>query len=230
VDELLRFEPISDARPDDTIWPAANWPIASGVVLRGETVELTCSTLEDAPELFSTLVDDRAWQHLPTWQYLPSRPEDVDAFRSIIQQRIEDANWHCWTVRLISPVAGLAAGSVVGTSSFVDTQVTSARAEIGATQYSPHVWGTRVNPECKLALLSYAFDELHMGRVQLKTDVRNVRSQQAIARLGARYEGVLRRYQRRADGTVRDTVLFSIIAEEWPDVRARLENRLVGSK
>ena len=57
-----------------------------------------------------------------------------------------------------------------------------------------------------------------MGRVQLKTDIRNVRSQQAIARLGARYEGVLRRYQRRADGSVRDTVLFSITAEEWPAV------------
>ena len=58
-----------------------------------------------------------------------------------------------------------------------------------------------------------------MGRVQLKTDIRNVRSQQAIARLGARYEGILRRYQRRADGSIRDTVLFSVTAEEWPAVR-----------
>ena len=62
--------------------------------------------------------------------------------------------------------------------------------------------------------------------MQLKTDIRNVRSQQAIARLGATYEGVLRRYQRRADGTVRDTVLFSVIAEQWPSVRERLQARL----
>jgi RimJ/RimL family protein N-acetyltransferase len=88
------------------------------------------------------------------------------------------------------------------------------------------VWGTVVNPQTKLLLLGHAFDDLGAGRVQLKTDIRNVRSQQAIARLGATYEGVLRRYQRRADGTVRDTVLFSVIAEQWPSVRERLQARL----
>ena len=101
-----------------------------------------------------------------------------------------------------------------------------ARLEIGWTVYAPAVWGSAVNPWCKLLLLGYAFEELRMGRVQLKTDIRNERSQQAIARLGARFEGVLRRYQRRADGSVRDTVLFSITAEEWPEVRARLSTRL----
>jgi RimJ/RimL family protein N-acetyltransferase len=75
-------------------------------------------------------------------------------------------------------------------------------------------------------LLTFAFEELKMGRVQLKTDIRNQRSQQAIARLGAQFEGVIRRYQRRQDGTVRDTALFSIIAEEWPEVQGRLKNRL----
>jgi len=88
------------------------------------------------------------------------------------------------------------------------------------------VWASRVNPEAKLLLLRFAFDELGAGRVQLKTDIRNVRSAQAIARLGARFEGTLRRYQRRADDTVRDTVLFSILAEEWPEVRAGLQRRL----
>jgi RimJ/RimL family protein N-acetyltransferase len=90
------------------------------------------------------------------------------------------------------------------------------------------VWGTAVNPETKLLLLEHAFEVLGAGRVQLKTDVRNVRSQQAIARLGARYEGTLRRYQRRSDGTVRDTVLFSVLAEEWPAVRDGLRERLAG--
>jgi RimJ/RimL family protein N-acetyltransferase len=74
--------------------------------------------------------------------------------------------------------------------------------------------------------MSFAFSELGMGRVQLKTDIRNVRSRNAIERLGARYEGVLRRYQRRADATVRDTVLYSVIAEEWPSVRSRLLERV----
>ena len=118
------------------------------------------------------------------------------------------------------------AGAVVGTSSYLEIAPNDARLEIGWTAYAPAVWGTALNPEAKLLLLGYAFDDLQMGRVQLKTDIRNVRSQQAIARLGARYEGVLRRYQRRADGSVRDTVLFSVTAEEWPAVRARLRARV----
>ena len=82
-----------------------------------------------------------------------------------------------------------------------------------------------VNPECKLLLMEWAFEN-GFGRVQLKTDIRNARSQQAIARLGATFEGVLRRYQRRQDGSVRDTVLFSVTAEQWPAVRAGLAARL----
>jgi RimJ/RimL family protein N-acetyltransferase len=101
-----------------------------------------------------------------------------------------------------------------------------ARLEVGSTAYPPAVWGGVVNPEVKLLLLGHAFEDLGAGRVQLKTDVRNTRSQQAIARLGATYEGTLRRYQRRADGTVRDTVLFSITTEEWPRVRDGLRARL----
>jgi RimJ/RimL family protein N-acetyltransferase len=101
-----------------------------------------------------------------------------------------------------------------------------ARLEIGATAYTRPVWSTKVNADTKLRLLSYAFDELGAGRVQFKTDVRNTRSQMAIARLGARYEGTLRRSMRRDDGTVRDSVLFSIIAEEWPGVRSCLLARV----
>jgi RimJ/RimL family protein N-acetyltransferase len=102
----------------------------------------------------------------------------------------------------------------------------SQHKEPAATAYRPELWATRVNPEAKLLLLRFAFEQLGAGRVQLKTDVRNQRSQRAIARLGARYEGTLRRYQRRDDDTVRDTVLFSIIAEEWPAVREGLLARL----
>ena len=101
-----------------------------------------------------------------------------------------------------------------------------ARLEVGSTAYAPSRWAGPVNPATKLLVLGLAFERLGAGRVQLKTDVRNTRSQQAIARLGASYEGVLRRYQRRADGTVCDTVLFSVTAEQWPAVRAGLLARL----
>ena len=117
-------------------------------------------------------------------------------------------------------------GVIVGTTSFLDVAVNDARLEIGSTMYVPSEWGTDLNPTCKYLLMSYAFGELGMGRVQLKTDIRNVRSRNAIERLGARFEGVLRRYQRRADGTMRDTVLYSVTAEDWPVVRDGLISRM----
>ena len=83
-----------------------------------------------------------------------------------------------------------------------------------------------MNPECKLLLLGHAFDDCGLGRVKLQTDLINTRSQAAIAKLGATREGVLRRHKRRADGTFRDTVVFSILRDEWPAVRAGLLARL----
>jgi RimJ/RimL family protein N-acetyltransferase len=131
-----------------------------------------------------------------------------------------------WVVRLLRPLSGLPAGAVVGTTSFLDVSIDDARLEVGATAYTPLVWSTRVNPDTKLQLLSCAFETLGAGRVALKTDVRNCRSQRAIARLGALHEGTLRRHKRRADATIRDSVLFSIIAEDWPAVKAGLLARV----
>jgi RimJ/RimL family protein N-acetyltransferase len=149
--------------------------------------------------------------------------------QAIIQRGLDEPGWLRWTLRAKQEIGARANGAVLGTSSFLETVVTDARTEIGYTVYDPAVWATGVNAEAKLLLLHYAFDELNMGRVQLKTDIRNHRSQQAIARLGARYEGVLRRYQRRTDGTVRDTVLFSITAQEWPEVQSRLQARVAAA-
>jgi RimJ/RimL family protein N-acetyltransferase len=92
----------------------------------------------------------------------------------------------------------------------------------------PAVWGTRVNPECKLLLLAHAFEVLGVNRVALVTDARNERSQRAIAGLGAVREGVLRSHRITQGGRVRDTVVFSVIAPEWPAVRDRLNARLAG--
>jgi len=162
------------------------------------------------------------------WQHLAGRPRRPQAVAERLEQR-RAAGAFPWIVRLRTAYAGLPAGTAVGTSTYLDVSVNDARLEIGGTAYAPGVWGTAVNPDAKLALLTHAFEVLGAGRVQLKTDVRNTRSQQAIARLGARYEGTLRRYQRRADGSVRDTVLFSIVTEDWPAVRAALEHRLTAA-
>lgn len=174
---------------------------------------------QDAPALYAALDDDRVWAHLR------DRPHDADALAANLAGRLA-AGWHPWLVRLRAARSGMPAGSVVGVSCYLEASPADARLEIGSTSYTPAVWAGAVNPETKLLLLGHAFETLDAGRVQLKTDVRNTRSQQAIARLGATYEGTLHRFQRRADGSVRDTALFSITAEQWPDVRRRLRARL----
>lgn len=178
----------------------------------GDSVTLTQFVPDDAPELYAALNHDACWDHVA------GRPSTVEEYAATLAAASGIGRWP-WVVRQ--------GGAVVGTTSYLDVSVADARVEIGSTAYSPSVWGTEVNPECKLLLMTWAFDH-GFGRVQLKTDIRNRRSQAAIAKLGAAYEGVLRRYQRRSDGTVRDTVMFSVTAEEWPGVRERLRARLAG--
>lgn len=199
------------------------WPVPAGAELTGGTVVLTpLDPGRDADTLFHALDHDDVWAHVP-W-----RPSAPDEFRAHLEARCALPDWQVWSVRLRRTVGGVEAGAVVGVSAYLGVSARDAALEIGFTLYDPAVWATSVNPEAKLLLLEHAFEKLNVGRVQLKTDVRNHRSQQAIARLGAQYEGVLRRNFRRSDGTIRDSVLFSIIAEDWPAVRARLTERLAG--
>lgn len=117
------------------------------------------------------------------------------------------------------------AGEVVGASSLADFDEGREHAHIGWTAFDPRVWGTQVNPEAKLLMLGIAFDHGY-GRVKLQADDRNSRSRAAIAKLGATFEGVARRDLRRADGSWRDTAIFSVLVDEWPAVKAGLEARL----
>lgn len=201
----------ADPRPNDTPWPTVMWPIAPSTVLERGALRLRFATPGDGLALFEALDHDACWEHVR------GRPETEDDVVQTILDASRSGRW-MWVVEL--------AGAIVGTTSFLEVAPADARLEIGWTVYAPAVWGSQVNPGAKLLLLEWAFDSARFGRVQLKTDVRNVRSQRAIERLGARYEGTLRRYQRRQDGTMRDTVLFSVIAEDWPAVRVALEERL----
>jgi RimJ/RimL family protein N-acetyltransferase len=117
-------------------------------------------------------------------------------------------------------------GQAVGSTRYLDISVYDERLEIGHTWLARSRWRTAVNTEAKFLLLRQAFDDLGAGRVQLKTDRRNERSRRAIERLGAKEEGTLRRHARMDDGTFRDTVMYSIISDEWPAVREFLEGRL----
>lgn len=115
--------------------------------------------------------------------------------------------------------------AVVGTTTLGDFDLRNEATHIGWTAYAPRVWGTGVNAEAKLLLLSTAFAH-GFERVRLQADVLNTRSRAAIERLGAQSEGVLRHVQRRADGSWRDTAVYSVLREEWPRVEAGLRARL----
>lgn len=147
--------------------------------------------------------------------------------RDQVQRRLMLGAGHtAYTARIVAGGPLGAAGTVVGTSSLGDIDLANERAHIGWTIWGHQWWGTQVNPEAKLLMLGQAFDGCGLNRVKLQTDLLNTRSQAAIARLGAVREGVLRQHTRRADGTFRDTVVFSILRSEWPQVRAALEARL----
>jgi RimJ/RimL family protein N-acetyltransferase len=125
-----------------------------------------------------------------------------------------------WAVR------DLATNTIVGSTRYHDIVPAIDRVEIGYTWYAARCQRTNLNTTCKLLLLEHAFDALGCAVVGLRTDNFNFRSQKAIEALGAKKDGVLRHHQARRDGTVRDSVMYSILKSEWPDVRRHLELRL----
>ena len=129
-----------------------------------------------------------------------------------------------WAVR------DLAHDTIVGTTRFHDIVAAVDRVEIGYTWYARRCQKSHVNTACKLLLLGHAFETLKCSVVGFRTDNFNFASQQAIAALGAKKDGVIRHHQPRRDGTVRDTVMFSILATEWPDVKRHLQLRLARNR
>lgn len=158
---------------------------------------------------------------------------DCDAENWAIQLvSAQGAHWpDYWDAMLHAPgriafaVRGVASGALAGTSSFLFVDARHRTLEIGSTWFRPEYRGGATNPEAKLLMLDAAFSA-GAERVALRIDARNLRSQAAVAKLGAVREGVIRRHFITWTGHARDTAVFSIIAEEWPAVRARLEARL----
>lgn len=200
--------------------------LPDGRPLLGVSVRLDPVSITDADGMFTALDDPQVYA--AGFGGGPGgRPDSVAAMAGWLAAAIADHRRVApYTVRLAVDGPSGAAGTIVGTSSLGDVSVPDERIHLGWTAYSPAVWASSVNPECKLLLLSHAFDDCGFGRVKIQTDILNTRSQAAIAKLGAVREGVLRRHQVRADGTFRDTVVFSILRDEWPDVRTRLAGRL----
>jgi RimJ/RimL family protein N-acetyltransferase len=189
------------------------------IVLRGRWVQLEPLDQRHREGLRAAADDERIWQHT----LVVARGEGFDAwFDDVLAQR--DAGR-----QIPFAVRRLTSDQLVGSTSYLDINLRHKRIEIGSTWYHPSVWSTAVNPECKLLLLTHAFEVLGVSRVALITDARNEQSQAAIAKLGAVREGVCRSHMVTQGGRVRDSVLFSIIAPEWPQVRSGLLARLADS-
>jgi RimJ/RimL family protein N-acetyltransferase len=118
------------------------------------------------------------------------------------------------------------AGTPVGMTTFMNVDALNHRVEIGSTWYAARVQRTALNTECKLLLLAHAFEQLQCIAVELRTHILNTRSRRAIERIGAKLDGTLRNHARMPNGTLRDTVVYSIIESEWPTVRAHLRWQL----
>lgn len=117
-------------------------------------------------------------------------------------------------------------GKAIGTTSFHDILPTSKRLEIGYTWYAKSYWRTHVNTTCKLMLLTYIFETLKYQTVGWRTDIDNHRSQKAIERLGAKKDGVIRGNRVRRDGIISDTVMYSVVSSEWPQIKPKLVEKL----
>lgn len=189
----------------------------SPVVLEGHGIRLEPLDASHATALASAAADGRLWE-----LWYTSVPEPGSEPRYIAVALDGQAAGHMlpWIVRELS------SGEIVGTTRYHDIVAAIDRVEIGYTWYAAKWQRSHVNSACKLLLLTHAFDTLECKVVGLRTDNFNFRSQRAIEALGAKRDGVLRHHHMRRDGTVRDSVMFSILAAEWPDVRRHLTTRL----
>ncbi|SCF29382.1 bifunctional pyridoxamine 5'-phosphate oxidase family protein/GNAT family N-acetyltransferase [Micromonospora chokoriensis] len=188
------------------------------VSLHGDHVRLEPLEFAHTDELHAATADPEVWRHLtvapPT---APTGTAEVIGTALAAQHRGERVAWvqRCAVT-----------GAVVGSTSYYDIDPERRAVAIGHTFLGRQWWRTGINTEAKLLLLGRAFDDLGAVRVAWHTDIRNVRSQTAIERLGATREGVLRMHRQRPDGSWRDTVQYAMTLDEWPNAQARLRERL----
>jgi RimJ/RimL family protein N-acetyltransferase len=187
------------------------------VTLEGHGVRLEPLARAHHDGLIAAANDGELWK---LWYTSVPEPEQTHAYISAALAGQDAGHMLTWAVR------DLANDTIVGTTRYHDIVDAVDRVEIGYTWYARRCQKSHVNTACKLLLLGHAFETLRCAVVGFRTDNFNFASQQAIAGLGAKKDGVIRHHQPRRDGSVRDTVMFSILAAEWPDVKRHLELRL----
>ena len=187
------------------------------IVLEGRGVRLEPLVEEHHEALSAAAADGRLWE---LWFTSVPPPDGMKAYVAAALKGQREGHMLPWVVR------DSARGSVIGSTRYHDIVREIDRVEIGYTWYAQSRQRTHVNTACKRLLLAHAFETLGCKVVGLRTDGFNFRSQRAIEALGAKKDGVIRHHALRRDGTVRDSVLYSILTAEWPDVRRHLDLRL----
>ncbi len=186
-------------------------------ILEGNGVRLEPMSPEHADGLRAAAADGELWK---LWYTRVPEPDEVPAYIAAGLAGQEQGHMLPWAVR------DLRSGTIVGSTRYHDIVADIDRVEIGYTWYAQRFQRTHVNTACKLLLFTHAFETLGCKVVGLRTDNFNFASQRAIEALGAKKDGVLRHHQQRRDGTVRDSVMYSLLATEWPDVKRYLRLRL----
>lgn len=188
--------------------------IDSATNLTGETVDLIPMTEGHYSELESIAKDKRIWQH---YVYDGS---DSKRFRQIIDDAsLQQENGRQFPFVIIYKPTN----EIIGSTRFLDIDFKNKKLEIGSTWLHPDYWQTEVNPECKLLLLTFGFETLKALRIQLKTDENNIRSRKAIEKIGGVFEGIHRNDMLRDNNTHRNSAYYSIIEEEWPERKIKLQ-------
>jgi RimJ/RimL family protein N-acetyltransferase len=187
------------------------------VALEGHGVRLEPLERRHHDGLAAAAADGRLWE---LWFTSVPAPGETQAYIDTALQGQKDGHMLPWAV------VDVKSESVVGSTRYHDIVAAADRVEIGYTWYAKRCQRSHVNTACKLLLFSHGFEALGCGVVGLRTDNFNFTSQRAIEALGAKKDGVMRQHWPRRDGTVRDTVLYSVLAAEWRDVRRHLEMRL----
>ena len=187
-------------------------------VLEGRGVRLEPLGMDHHDGLAVAARDGKLWE---LWYTSVPEPGQTRAYIEAALKGQGEGTMLPWAVR------DLASGDIVGSTRYHDIIPAADRVEIGWTWYAKRWQKSHVNTACKLLLLAHAFDALGCRVVGLRTDNFNFTSQRAIEALGAKKDGVIRHHWPRRDGTVRDTVMYSILLSEWPDVRRHLESRLL---
>jgi RimJ/RimL family protein N-acetyltransferase len=190
-------------------------------VLEGRYIRLEPLTRDRASELFPVIAHPIVFEG--GYGGGPAGYRDTED--EFVDWALDYYQWDKGNPYLVVIATGPHRDRIVGTTTLGDFEPENEAAHIGWTAYDPRVWGTAVNPECKLLLLGLAFDH-GFGRVKIQADALNMRSRAAIDKLGATFEGIARRDRPRADGTWRDSAVSSIILDDWPPVKARLLKRL----